>query len=381
LSASKGGDAMKNFQLTPKIFTFSHFEEFADEFHIGEGDLILTQEFLFNPFMKGLDLKADFMFQERYGAGEPSDEMVDRILADMPCKEIKRIIAVGGGTVIDISKLMVFSGVEDVLDLFDRKVPFRRNKELIIVPTTCGTGSEVTNISILEIKARKTKMGLAADELLADNAVLIPELMKGLPFKFFMSSSIDALIHAVESYVSPKSNPYTELFAAKAIEMIVKNYIEIVRKGEGQRQDLLMDFAIASNYAGIAFGNTGVGAVHALSYPLGGAYHVPHGEANYQMFTEVFKAYQRKDPQGKIMEVNSILCGALGTTGGKDVYEELEAVLGELLVRKPLREYGMKEEEIVSFADSVISSQQRLLVNNYAPLTREDIIDIYEKLY
>jgi 4-hydroxybutyrate dehydrogenase len=372
---------MKNFQLSPKIFTFSHFEEFADEFNIGEGDLILTQEFLYNPFMRELNLKADFMFQERYGAGEPSDEMVNRILGDMPEKDIKRIIAVGGGTVIDISKLMVFESVEDVLDLFDRKVPFQRNKELIIVPTTCGTGSEVTNISILELKARKTKMGLAADELLADHAVLIPELMKGLPFKFFMSSSIDALIHAVESYVSPKSNPYTELFAAKAIEMIIKNYLEIIRKGEDHRQNLLADFAIASNYAGIAFGNTGVGAVHALSYPLGGAYHVPHGEANYQMFTEVFKAYFRKEPDGRIREVNAILSGALGITEEKDVYEELEKVLNKLLVKKPLKEFGMKEDEVASFTDSVIESQQRLLSNNYVPLSREEIMGIYKILY
>jgi 4-hydroxybutyrate dehydrogenase len=372
---------MKNFQLTPKIFTFGHFEEFAEEFNIGEGDLILTQEFIYDRFMKELNLKADFIFQERYGAGEPSDEMVNSIMRDLPEKEIRRIIAVGGGTVIDISKLLVFEGVTDVLDLFDRKVPFCRNRGLIIVPTTCGTGSEVTNISILELKSRKTKMGLAADELLPDSAVLIPELMRGLPFKFFVSSSIDALIHAVESYVSPKSNPYTELFAEKAIEMILKNYLKIAEKGEDYRQNLLMDFAIASNYAGIAFGNTGVGAVHAMSYPLGGVYHIPHGEANYQMFTEVFKAYNRKNPDGRIKGVNTILKHILNLSGDQDVYDKLDKVLNKLLVKKPLREFGMKKEEIESFAENVIQSQQRLLANNYVTLSKEEIMEIYKKLY
>ncbi|MBP1744612.1 MAG: 4-hydroxybutyrate dehydrogenase [Firmicutes bacterium] len=370
---------MKNFQLTPKIFSFSRFEEFAEEFNIREGDLILTHEFLYKDFMK--DLKAEFVFQEMYGAGEPSDEMVNRILFDLPKKEIRRIIAVGGGTVIDIAKLLVFDGITDVLDLFDRKVPFERKRELIIVPTTCGTGSEVTNISILELKSRKTKMGLAADELLADFAVLIPELMEGLPFKFFVSSSIDALIHAVESYVSPKSNHYTELFSVKAIEMIMSNYLKIIERGEDYRRELLMDFAVASNYAGIAFGNTGVGAVHAMSYPLGAAYHVPHGEANYQMFTEVFKAYSIKNPDGKIAGLNAVLADILNISGGQELYEELDRILGRLLAKKPLREFGMEKEEIVSFADRVIGSQQRLLANNYVPLSREDIIEIYEKLY
>ncbi|HHY90172.1 MAG TPA: 4-hydroxybutyrate dehydrogenase [Clostridiales bacterium] len=372
---------MKNFALKPQIHSFKYFKEFAEEFKIGEGDLVITHEFIYEPFMKELNLKADFIFQEKYGVGEPSDEMIDKIFADFPKKEIKRIIAVGGGTVIDISKLFVIKGATNTLDLFERKIPFVRDKELIIVPTTCGTGSEVTNISIAEIKSKGTKMGLATDELLADYAVLIPELIKGLPYKFFVASSIDALIHAVESYVSPKSNVFTEIFAVKAIEMIMNGYMAILEKGEEYRFELLEDFAIASNFAGIAFGNTGVGAVHAMSYPLGGTYHVPHGEANYQFFTEVFKTYNKKNPDGKIKEINQILAKILKIDADADVYGELEKVLNKLLVKKPLREFGMKEEEIELFTDSVIATQQRLLVNNYVPLTREDMLAIYRALY
>jgi len=372
---------MKNFQLTPHIYSFENFKDFAEEFNLGEGDLVLTNEFIYEPFMKSLNLKADFIFQERYGVGEPSDEMINNIIEDMPNKNIKRIVAIGGGTIIDISKLLVFKGVKDVVNLFEKKEIFERDKELIIIPTTCGTGSEVTNISIAELKSKHTKMGLAIDDLLANYAVLIPELIKGLPFKFFVASSIDALIHAIESFVSPKSNPFTELFALKAIEIIIKDYKLIVEKGPEYRNELLMDFALASNYAGIAFGNTGVGAVHAMSYPLGGVYHVPHGEANYQMFTEVFKLYNTKNPNGKIKEVNGILSQALELTADQNVYVEIENLLNKLLVKKPLKDFGMREDEIELFTDSVIEKQQRLLVNNYVPFSREEMIQIYKNLY
>ncbi|WZL73906.1 4-hydroxybutyrate dehydrogenase [Clostridiaceae bacterium 35-E11] len=372
---------MDNFRFRPQVYKFDHFKVFVDAFEIGENDFILTNECIYEPFIRPLNLAADFLFQEKYGIGEPSDEMIHRIIAAKPRKHYKRIIAIGGGTVIDIAKLLVLKRGDKVVDIFERKVPLVKDKELIIVPTTCGTGSEVTNIVIAEIKERQTKMGLVADELYADCAVLIPELLKGLPFKFFISSSIDALIHAIESYVSPKSNGYTELYSAKAIEMILKGYLEILDKGEDYRFEILADFLVASNYAGIAFDNTGVGAVHALSYPLGGKYHVPHGEANYQFFTEVFKNYNRLNPTGKIKEVNKILASILKIAEEKEPYNKLEDVLNELLRKRKLREYGMTEEEIPVFTDRVMATQRRLLANNYIPLTREEILAIYKNLY
>ncbi len=223
-------------------------------------------------------------------------------------------------------------------------------------------------------------MGLAVDELYADYAIMIPEMVKTLPYKFFVTSSIDALIHAIESLVSPKSNCYTELFSIKAIEIILKGYLEIIEKGEEYRVEIIEDFLIASNYAGIAFANTGVGAVHALSYPVGGIYHVPHGEVNYQFFVEVFKTYNRLNPNGKIKDVNKMLADLIGTTV-ENVYDELERILNNLLPKKALREYGMKEEEIEEFTVSVLEKQQRLLANNYIELSRNEIKGIFARLY
>ena len=176
----------------------------------------------------------------------------------------------------------------------------KKVRELIAVPTTCGSGSEVSNVTIAELTELHTKMGLAADELFPDHAVLIPELLEKLPYSYFAASAIDALIHAVESFVSPKASRYTEMFSLKAVEMIIGGFKDMIQHGPDYRMNLLEDFLVASNFAGIAFGNAGTGAVHAMSYPLSGKYHVPHGEANYPFFTTIFAKYAELNPKGKL---------------------------------------------------------------------------------
>lgn len=371
---------MKLFQLRTEVCTFKDCKEFANFFNINEKDLVLTSKSTYESFLEHLNLKGTIIFKNNYGTGEPSDEMINKIFKSIEGKRFDRIFAVGGGSIIDIAKLLVIKDAKNTLDLFERKIPFIKDKMLISVPTTCGAGSEVSNISIAMLKEKNTKMGLATDELYPDYAVLIPDLLKELPYEFFITSSIDAMIHAVESFLSPKSNTYTELFSLKALELILKGYNYILDKGEDSRMDKLDNFLKASNYAGIAFSNTGTGAVHALSYPLGGTYHVTHGEANYVMFTEIMKTYNKKSPTGKIQEINIAISNIL-ECDIDSVYTELTQVLDKLLERKPLREYGMKVEEIELFTDSVIEGQQRLLVNSYIPLSRNDIMNIYSKLF
>lgn len=378
---------MQLLKLKTRISKFDNFSDFANEFKLSDRDLVITHEFLYNPFMKELGLKSHFVMQEKYGNGEPSDEMMNNILSDIKNIDYDRVIAIGGGTVIDIAKLFVIENLENVTDAFERKIPINKGKTLVIAPTTCGTGSEVTNISIAEIKSKHTKMGLADDAILADDAVLIPELLKGLPYKFYVFSAIDALIHATESYVSPKANPYTRLYSKEAIRIILDVFTKIAEKGEDYRFERLEDMLIASNYAGIAFGNAGVGAVHALSYPLGGNYHVPHGEANYQFFTEVFKLYYKKMPTGYLKDLNKILLCSLSknrcSTDNADekVYDMLDELLNNLIQKHKLREYGMKQEDIDGFTKNVIQTQQRLLNNNYVPFTEDEIRNIFSRLY
>ena len=133
---------MQLFKLKTRLSKFDHFADFAREFKLSEHDLVITNEFLYEPFMKSLNLPCHFIMQEKFGLGEPSDKMMNTILKEVKGVGFDRVIAVGGGTVIDISKLFVLKGVEDVTEAFERKIPIVKEKQLVILPTTCGTGSE-----------------------------------------------------------------------------------------------------------------------------------------------------------------------------------------------------------------------------------------------
>ena len=365
----------------PTLHKFATCKEFAEEFKLGKGDLVITNEYIYNPCFGDLGLDVDLIFQEKYGAGEPSDDMFEAIYADVAkMGPHKRIIGIGGGTVLDISKLFALKNIHPVIDLYDRKLEIERDKELVLVPTTCGTGSEVTNISILALNARHTKQGLAVDELFADHAVMIPELLKGLPFGVFATSSIDALVHAVESSLSPKATAYTKLFGYKAIEMLIKGYQKIVKEGKDARYELLDDFGTASNFAGLAFGTAGCAAVHALSYPLSGTFHVAHGEANYAMFIGVMKNYMEIKTDGAIAELNAYIADLLGCKV-EDVFAELEKLLDQILTKKTMSEYGADEKMLEDWADSVIKGQQRLMKNNFVPLDYDAVLKIYKELF
>ena len=238
----------------PTLYGFDTCKEFAEAFRLNSDDLILSNAYIYEPYFGCMEnLNCHVIFQEKYGAGEPTDVMVDAILADAAKTRCKRVIAIGGGTVIDIAKVLAVSDGEGVDDLYDKAPDLEKKRELIIIPTTCGTGSEVTNISIMARTRIGTKLGLVSPAMYADYAVLIPQLLEGLPFKVFAASSIDALVHAVESALSPKATPYTKLFGYKAIEMIIRGYQTIAKKGPESRFSLLNDFLLASNYAGLAF--------------------------------------------------------------------------------------------------------------------------------
>ncbi len=375
---------MQALRVVPKIFYFDTFKEFNEEFKLGKKDILVTNEWMHTPYVAPLNLDTNVIFQEKYGKGEPSDEMIDAMMADMNKIDYDRIIAFGGGTIVDICKIIALKiPTNKSVDVFTGEVPPVKEKELIVVPSTCGTGSEVTNVAIAELKSLNTKKGIAVEETYADVAVLVPESLQGLPDYVFATSSIDALVHATESYLSPKASELTEMYSLHAMEMIMEGYKKIIAAGGNtaeNRKPYLKDFLLASTYAGIAFGNAGCGAVHAMSYSIGATFHVPHGESNYQFFTEVFKMYMRKDPKGKIAIMNQKLADILGCDVA-NVYDELENFLGKLIAKKPLKEYGMTEAQIDEFTKSTVANQQRLLANNYVPLSDDELREIFANLY
>jgi len=365
--------------LKQTIHWFSSVKEFADSFGIGRGDLLFCNRHFLRDYFDSLNLDCDVISPGDYGSGEPDDDLVNAICADISGRH-ERIIAVGGGTVMDVAKLFALKYTSPAADLFSGSLDIIRDKKLVLVPTTCGTGSEVTNISILTLNGLHTKKGLAVDELYPDDAVIIPELLEKLPFGAFATSSIDALVHSVESSLSPKANDVTRMFAYKAMGMILNGYKVIAADGPDARLPLINDFLSAANYAGISFGNAGNGAVHALSYPLGAAFHVPHGESNYAMFTGVMKNYMELKQDGEIASVNAYIAGILGCRTD-NVYEELEKLLNHIVPKKALHEYGMTREQIPEFTDSVLANQQRLLANNFTELDRDRIMKIYTELF
>lgn len=370
---------MFRFSLPTTIESAGSFGEFAERAQLAADDLILTNQFIYEPFIEACGVPCPVLYQEKYGAGEPNDEMIDAIRRDIP-ESTRRIIAVGGGTVIDIAKVLTFTGDWSAEDIFMGRVVPTKSRRLVVLPTTCGTGSEVTNVTICELKRMKTKKGLALDTMYADLAVLIPEMLQTLPYQFFATSSIDALIHAVESFLSPNASPHSEMYSRRAMEMILQGFSYVRENGPESWKDKVEDFLLASNMAGIAFGHAGCAAVHALSYPLGGAYHIPHGEANQLMFAAVMRRYKEKEPVGRINRLEEIF-GEILKTDAVQALDALYDLMEDILKRKDLREYGIREEELPVFTDSVIEGQQRLLKNNYVFLTREDMLEIYRSCY
>lgn len=370
---------MDTFMLKPTVLAYDTCKEMAEALQIGEGDLMITNQYIYEPYFADLHLQCDVLFQEKYGAGEPSDEMAEAMYKDFKGNP-KRIIAVGGGTIIDLSKFFSLKTTTPILDLYDGKIKPEKGRELVIVPTTCGTGSEVTNVAVLALISRDTKKGLAVDEFYADQAVLVPELLKTLPYRVFATSSIDALVHAVESALSPKANETTKMFSYRAIEKILNGYKQIRDHGPEARIPLLSDFLVASNYAGIAFGNAGCAAVHALSYPLGGKYHVAHGESNYAMFTGVMNCYMSIKSDGEIAVMNQFLANILGCSVD-NVYAELENLLNIVLPKKALHEYGVTEDDLKEFTESVMLNQGRLMANNFVVLDADKVYSIYKALF
>jgi len=370
---------MFSFKLPTEVKCFETIKEFIDYAKMEDSDLLITNRPIYEQ-LKDNKVNCRVIFQEDYGVGEPSDRMINAIISELGDFKYGRVFAMGGGTVIDVAKILALSGVKEVLDALYGRIPLIKGHKLLVIPSTCGTGSEVTNIAILEDTEAHVKKGIVGPAVFPDEAILVPELLKGLPYKFFAFSSIDALIHAVESYLAPASNIITEMFAVRAIKNILGAYQNIAKEGPEAQAKIMSQVLIASTFAGIAFGNTGVGAVHALSYPLGGKYHVPHGEANYAFLDVVLQKYVQVNPNGKINNVQSIIAESLGGEAVNNSFIALNSLLNQISPLKKLREYGVQESELELFTQSAMA-QERLMKNNYVCLNYDDVLEMYKSRF
>jgi alcohol dehydrogenase class IV len=293
------------------------------------------------------------------------------------------LIAVGGGSAIDIAKVVsVLSNNQvEIASLFGTNLVKEKGLPFIVIPTTAGTGSEVTNIAILSDKEEQLKKGIVSDYMLPDVAIVSPEMTLTMPQSVTAASGIDALVHAIEAYISIFASPITDALAIKAMKMIAVNLPKAYANPNHMEAREAM--VTASLMAGMAFGNAGVGAVHALAYPLGGRYNIPHGVSNALLLPYV-------------MEWNQISClerfreiaEALGedTRGISDTDAAGKAVASMrklcrmVGIPEGMREFGISEEAIPQMA--VDASQiTRLLKNNPRDLKVKEIEQIYRTAY
>ena len=291
------------------------------------------------------------------------------------------IVGFGGGSAIDVAKVVAILARYPDMQLEELvgidKVP-HKGLPLIAVPTTAGTGSEVTAIAIFANEKLNVKQGIVSPNLIPDVALVDPVLTWTCPPHVTAASGLDALIHCIEAFISVNATMHTDPLAYEGIKLISKS----IRTAtfDGTNSWARHNMAMGSLLGGIAFGNAGVGAVHALSYPIGGTFHVPHGVANtlmlpwvmeYNMvsclkwFTDVGEA------MGENMEGLSVRDGAEKTVAA------LKTLAEDLQVPIYLSDVGIPESAIEEMADSAMG-QVRLLNNNPRKLTRDDIVQIYK---
>ena len=188
---------MKLLTVGPDIIhSFATVEEFAESFQLGPKDLLVSIEAIYSRFLEPYANGANVILVDKYGAQEPTDVMIDEFIKDASAFDYDRIVAVGGGAVMDMSKVVAVAGGASIDEVIDHLPDFKRKVRLVLVPTTCGTGSEVTEIAAVNRTRLGCKAGIAGPEMFADDAVLIPELLYGLPDHVFATSSLDALVHA-----------------------------------------------------------------------------------------------------------------------------------------------------------------------------------------
>lgn len=371
---------MSSFLVKPVVHSSANLQDLFNTVDVGVNDVILTNRYIIEPHLSVDSIQIDTIFLEDYLKGEPTDVAADKILNKLGEKHYKRVIAIGGGSVIDNAKLSVYGEGLTLKELVEKGKELPKKRELIIVPTTTGTGSEVTNVAVFNFVSKKTKIGLAYDQMYADQVYLIGQLATTMPYKVFATSSIDALVHSIESYISPKATSFSKSFSLSAMTTFLRGYRKMIFEqttGQTPKGKDLQEFLEASTQAGIAFGNAGCGPVHALAYPIGAEFHIAHGQSNYLVFSGTFRKYQELGAD--LSELETILASEL-SVHPEQVWSRLESIVDLILPNQRLRQIGMDEKMCKRFAKSVIANQQRLMVNSPIELTEDDVAAIYTDL-
>jgi alcohol dehydrogenase len=313
---------------------------------------------------------------------DPRYEIVADCVAMIRNEKADLIVGIGGGSPIDIAKVSAVMAINPgpISEYFGIDLVPDPGLQTIIIPTTAGTGSEVTPIAILSDHTEKLKKGIVSQHLFPSVALLDPELTLGLPSHVTAATGMDALIHAVEAFTSKNATSITDMFARQAMQLIAKNLRTAY--ADGSNLDARSDMLEGSLLAGMAFCNAGVTAVHAFAYPIGAEFHIPHGVANSIMLTPVMEFNQLGNLK-KFAEMAGYLgestAGLSTRDAAKTAVEAMRTLAADLNIPAHLSEFGIKEEDIPELAAGVMKVT-RLLANNPRELTLKDAEAIYRRV-
>ncbi|MGO6703134.1 iron-containing alcohol dehydrogenase [Rhizobium ruizarguesonis] len=319
----------------------------------------------------------------------------DRVVPDPPesvlygCVEEARqvaadiVIGLGGGSSLDIAKLaaVLLSSAQPLAEMYGISKVQGGRVPLVLVPTTAGTGSEVTNISIITT-GETTKMGVVSAQLYADFVLLDAELTVGLPQVHTAASGIDAMVHAIEAYTSKhKKNPLSDALAREALRLLGSNLIAACK--EPTNRDAREGMLLGAMLAGQAFSNSPVAAVHALAYPLGGHYHITHGLSNALMLGPVLR-YNAQAAAPLYAELADVL-GVKGSgdtaARSEDFVTHMQVLMDKSGAPRRLRDVGVTDNSLAMLATDAIKNQGRLLVNNPVEVREEDALTLYREAF
>lgn len=310
---------------------------------------------------------------------DPPVHVIDTAVRAAVDAKVDGVVSIGGGSSMDVAKLVALLAVgeEKLDDIYGVGMVKGRRLPLVLAPTTAGTGSEVTPISIVTT-GEGEKKGVVSPVLLPDWAVLDAELTLGLPPAVTAATGIDAMVHAIEAYTSKRlKNSLSDTLAREALRLLGGNIHEACRNGTNReaRHNMLL----GSMLAGMAFANAPVAAVHALAYPVGARFHVPHGLSNSLVLPEVIK-FNARSAEMHYSELAAILTpNVKGNAADRTnvLVEMLSALPTELGLPTRLRDVGIAAKDLDLLADDAMK-QTRLLVNNPRELVRNDAYAIYE---
>lgn len=312
---------------------------------------------------------------------EPSYEQAQQIVDQCKAYKAEFIIAVGGGSVMDTAKLasILMTDEYTAKDLLSEPLRGKKFVKTLMVPTTAGTGSEATPNAIVAVPEKQLKIGIVNPQMIADYVILDSEMIKKLPRSLAAATGVDALAHAIECFTGNKANPFSDLYALEALDLILNNIEEACDDPEAIQAKTKMQ--LASFYAGVAITSSGTTAVHALSYPLGGKYHIAHGVSNAMLLAPVMR-FNEPACQDRLAIAYDRCFGKDDKPAkekSKALVSKLEEIVKHLDIPTSLESFGVPKEDLEGLVQAGMQVT-RLLDNNMRKVTADDARKLYQEI-